>query len=490
VTNDEKPGGPQVPELLATIVSLRATLAERDAQIAVFTEQVARLLAQVEASTEIVNRNSKNSHLPPSSDGPGAGKGSAPGNKKPKSDRKRGGQKGHPGSWRRMLLSEAVDTAVDLFPDVCLTCAHQLPQRSCGVKPLHQQIELRDRRPHLTEWRRHEVRCERCGAVTQAAYDPAQIPRSAFGPCLTAVVALLTGGYHLSRRKAQKLLQELLGISVSLGAISTMERRASEALKGAHAEALREVQNAEIKHADATSWARSGKLMSLWTLASKTATVYQIVADGCRDTILPIFGARLGFLVSDRATVFTFWVMAMRQICHAHLLRKFVSFSERDGLAGSIGRELLELSGLVFDYWHGFKDSVLTRDELKHWMLPVQRQFERVLVRGEKADIARLSGSCADILAHREALWTFVEHPGVEPTNNHAELELRDFVLWRKRSFGSQSERGERFAERVMTAVRTARKQSKDVLDFLVRSIAAYTSGTASPSLLGEAAMG
>jgi hypothetical protein len=91
-------------------------------------------------------------------------------------------------------------------------------------------------------------------------------------------------------------------------------------------------------------------------------------------------------------------------------------------------------------------------------MRPIQRDVERTLERGIAADLERLSGSCADILAHHEALWTFVEHDGVEPTNNHAELELRDFVLWRRRSFGTQSDRGERFAERVMTAVRTARK--------------------------------
>ncbi len=76
-------------------------------------------------------------------------------------------------------------------------------------------------------------------------------------------------------------------------------------------------------------------------------------------------------------------------------------------------------------------------------------------------------------------------HDGVEPTNNHAELELRDFVLWRKRCFGSQSERGERFAERVMTAVRTARKQGKDVLDFIVRSVTAHVDGTPPPPLIG-----
>jgi transposase len=189
-------------------------------------------------------------------------------------------------------------------------------------------------------------------------------------------------------------------------------------------------------------------------------------------------------LVSDRATVFSFWVMAMRQICWAHLLRKFISFSERDGPAGRFGRELLEYTGLVFEYWQGFKDGKLTREELAGWLAPVRRHFERTLEAAAKADIARLSGACADILAHREALWTFLTEEGVEPTNNHAERELREFVLWRKRSFGSQSERGERFAERVMTVARTARKQGKAVLEFLVGSIKARQEGTAAPQLI------
>jgi transposase len=59
-------------------------------------------------------------------------------------------------------------------------------------------------------------------------------------------------------------------------------------------------------------------------------------------TIRPLFGPRIGILVSDRATVFSFWTMGLRQVCLAHLLRKFVAFSERDGPLGAIGRELLE----------------------------------------------------------------------------------------------------------------------------------------------------
>jgi transposase len=180
--------------------------------------------------------------------------------------------------------------------------------------------------------------------------------------------------------------------------------------------------------------------------------------------------------------------MAFRQVCWAHLLRKFVSFSERDGPAAAIGRELLDCTALIFEYWHGFKDGQLTRAELETWMRPVQLRFELVLERAATAEIKHVSGSCADMLAHRDALWTFVTREGVEPTNNHAERELRAFVLWRRRSFGSQSERGERFAERVMTVAHTARKQGIGVLDFITDCCRASACGTAPPMLITSTA--
>jgi len=474
-------GESRVVTLEAAVAERDAKIAEQQAQLAEQQAQIALLAAQVAKLTEQLGRNSNNSHLPPSSDGPGSG---AKGKPRGKSGRKRGGQKGHRGSHRELLSPECVDLFVDLFPPVCLCCGHPLPQVVDAAACRYQQLDLRDHRPHLTEWRRHEVVCERCGGSTRADYDRTQIPELAFGPCLTAVVVLLTGAYHLSRRKTRKLLKELFGISISTGTISAMEKRASEALAEAHEEAKEEVQYAGVKHSDATSWLRSGKLTSLWVLATTAATVYQIFDDGRRDTIRPLFGPRHGILISDRATVFSFWTMALRQVCHAHLLRKFVAFSQRDGPDGAIGRELLECTALIFEYWHGFKDGHLTRAELHDWMRPLQRDVEHLLERGKTCASKGMSGSCADILAHRDALWTFVSHEGVEPTNNHAELELRDFVLWRRRSFGTRSQRGDRFAERVMTVVRTARKQGLDVLDFLVRSITASIDNATAPTLL------
>lgn len=102
--------------------------AARDAKIAALTAQVEALTKQVELLTEQLNRNSKSSHLPPSSDGPGSSlRGGKAERNKRKAERKRGAQKGHRGSHRELLPVERVDTVVDLFPDVCLSCARPLP---------------------------------------------------------------------------------------------------------------------------------------------------------------------------------------------------------------------------------------------------------------------------------------------------------------------------------------------------------------------------
>lgn len=83
-----------------------------------------------------------------------------------------------------------------------------------------------------------------------------------------------------------------------------------------------------------------------------------------------------------------------------------------------------------------------------------------------------------------EALWSFAEHEGVEPTNNLSEQALRSGVIWRKTSFGSQSERGLRLVERLLTVAETARKQQQDLLEFLTAAVAAHRSGHLPPALL------
>ena len=465
------------------IAELEGALAAREARIVQLEAQVAALTKQVAELLEIVGRNSRNSHLPPSTDPPGT-RGEQGKDKGKPGQRKRGGQPGHGGSHRALVSPEQVDEVVDLYPSYCEGCAGELPKVPDPCPRRFQQTEMPPVRPHTKEWRCHEVGCPSCGHRTRAPYDATQIPASAFGPRLMALIALMTGVYHLSRRKTTDLLWELCGVRLSLGALSMIEARVSDALEPAVAEAWKRVGDGAVKHTDGTSWLQAGAARALWTLATKAATVFKILADNSKKTLEPLYGSLRGILVSDRAKALGFWAMERRQICWAHLLRKFVSFSERAGPAGDIGRELLEYTGILFDYWHDYRADKLARATFVAWMAALGPKLEAVLERAVAAKIDGLSGSCADMLEHRQALWTFVAHADVEPTNNHAEREIRAFVLWRKRSYGTQSDRGNVFAERLMTVAHTARKQNKNVLAFLTACCRARVGSGSLPSLL------
>jgi transposase len=463
----------------ADLAKKDADLAGRESEIQKLRAEVERLVAMVAQLKERLGQNSSNSSKPPSSDAPR----DKPKKKPGKGKRKRGGQKGHKGHHRTRLPEAQVDAIVDHFPPECENCWKPLPETKDADASWHQTTEIPPVKPHTTEERWHEVTCPCCQHRTRAAREK-DASESSFGPRLSSIIAMLTGVYHVSRRQTQKLLADLLGVGVSLGGISNVEARVSDAIKPGVDEAWAQVPEAETKHTDGTSWKTSAVPTQLWTIATAAVTVFKILVDGSKESLRPLFGTLKGILVSDRAKALTFWAMERRQICWSHLIRRFVGFSERDGPAGAMGRDLLEATGIMFTYWHDYREKRLSKEVLLHRMAPLRVRIEALLERAASAGIDRMSGACADILDHRAALWNFVDKRGVEPTNNHAERELRAFVLWRRRSFGTQSARGNAFAENIMTVVHTARKQQRDVLPLLTGYCEAACTGATPPQLV------
>jgi transposase len=111
-------------------------------------------------------------------------------------------------------------------------------------------------------------------------------------------------------------------------------------------------------------------------------------------------------------------------------------------------------------------------------------QVERLLHAGSRWGVPKTAGTCRDILTRREALWTFVQVAGMEPTNNTAERSIRPGVLWRKGSCGTQSAEGSRFVESMMTVVATLQQQQRRVLAYLIAACAAALWDEEAPSLL------
>ena len=106
-----------------------------------------------------------------------------------------------------------------------------------------------------------------------------------------------------------------------------------------------------------------------------------------------------------------------------------------------------------------------------------------LLIDGEMCEMSPMSGVCKRLLAEEDHLWTFITHEGIEPTNNAAERAVRQGVLWRKISFGTQSEEGSRFVERIMTAAATCRQQDRNVVDYIHEACLAQLHGRSAPSL-------
>lgn len=462
---------------VADLRTMVAALLADNQRLRVENEQ---LRAEVDDLRARLNQNSSNSSRPPSSDSPADREG-RPG--KPPSGRKRGGQPGHKGSKRQLLAP--TKPPMDCFPESCRRCGKDLPRRR-DVDPLrHQTVDLPPITPVVAEWRLHRVACG-CGAVTCAALPPG-VPRGMCEPGLMALIALLTGDYNMSRRRAVRLLSDVLGVQISLGALSEAEDDVSEALAAPVDEARDHVADQAIKHSDATGWKQGAEPRSLWTIATSLVTVFFITADGSLPGLRGLFAKLKGILVSDRGRQFNFWAMDQRQICWAHLVRRFVAFSERRGPAGLLGEKLVFCTQTMLHWWHRVRDGTMSRKKFQQLMASLRVVIERHLEDGVRLGVRGVSGSCKDILEHRRAMWTFINVVGVEPTNNHAERELRAFVLWRKRSFGSQSDRGSRFAARVMTVTHSLRKQKRHVLSFLIQACQATLRGRPVPSLINTA---
>jgi transposase len=171
-------------------------------------------------------------------------------------------------------------------------------------------------------------------------------------------------------------------------------------------------------------------------------------------------------------------------VCWAHLLRDIEAMIARGGRSQEIGEALRAQARQMFHWWHRVRAGRLAHTTFARYMWPVRREVERLLEAGQTCGVPKTEGTCRAILKRRQALWTFVRHAGVDPTNNAAERAIRPGVLWRKGSFGTQSPEGSRVVGAMMTVVATLKQQHRHVLDYVTAACEAALCGEPAPSLL------
>jgi transposase len=281
---------------------------------------IVALQARIHELEAQLGQNSSNSSRPPSTDLPQA----PPWPKAPPTGRKRGGQPGHRGTYRALLPAEQVDEIVAVVPERCRHCSQPFPdpadwRRSRAWR--HPVVELLPLAVRVTEYQMGARRCPVCGKRTRADL-PAGVPRRPFGARLTAVVALLSGRYRLSRREVRQLLRDLWQVRVSLGAVVRQEQAQSAALAPVVEEARAAIPQASVVNMDETGWREDKQWAWLWTIVTAGLTVFQIDRSRGGAVVHALLGADFaGVVGSDRWSAYNRFPAERRALCWAHTIR-------------------------------------------------------------------------------------------------------------------------------------------------------------------------
>lgn len=451
------------------IERLQSIIERQEKELREQRDMMTALRAEIEQLKSQVKRlTPANSSVPPSTQHPHAkppkSAGSAGDSKQKR--RKRGGQPGHPKHERELIPTEQCQNVIACVPEGCRRCGREFSNVVVDPEPLRRQVWDVEIRTVVTEYQQHRCICEHCGTSTCG-----QVPEhvvTGTGPVLTAILMLLTGGYRVSRSKAADFATTVCGVPCSTAHVSDLEQHTQEVLAPVYQELGAAVPSEARLKIDETPFRRGTVKTWLWTFVAVGFTVFRLAATRKAKELTTIIGeAYAGVIHCDRAKMY--FRFERLQWCWAHLKRDFQRLIDSDdGQSRCLGRALMKEVIQLFHEHHRFRDGQISFEQLQTNLAPVRQRVEDLLLRGHGT---AADGMCRELFHNRQHLWTFLADPLVEPTNNGGERSLRHGVIWRKLSFGTQSLRGDRYVETMLSLIETCRQQKRNVFQYLVLTL-------------------
>jgi transposase len=376
--------------------------------------------------------------------------------------------------------------------------------QEAGEPQRHQIVELPVIVPVVYEYRLHQCVCQRCNCLTRAPL-PKEVSAKGYGTRVVATVGVLSAMYRQSQRMVQEGMLNLFGVKLSLGSINNMRHESSKAVAVSVMAAQDYVQHCNVVVADETGFSQGNsdgnnpnrRKAWLWIAVTPLVTFFQVTLSRSQESAKALLGeAFSGKLITDRHGAYTWLEIVRRQLCWAHLKRDFIQIANRSEVSKLLGEDLLKQEKLLFELWHRFRDGTITRTQFSAEVEPLRLRVKTLLTegaaypiaRGENTPLTQTVRTCRRLLNLKPAMWLFVAVEEVEPTNNDSERGIRTGVIWRKLSFGSQTEAGSLFVSRMLTVVATLRAQKRNVLEYMTESIQAAREGKSPPSLLPRTA--
>jgi transposase len=398
----------------------------------------------------------------------------------PKANPKRPGREpGHPPSHRPAPPPEQVDRTIEVpMPPECPACHATLAEATVTVHDQY-QIDLPEPRPVVTRFRVPVARCPACLRRVQGRH-PEQTSNALgsapvqYGPGLLGLAADLKHRLGVSYRKCSSVLLTLTGAVVASAALVRSSHRLRKLAQPSYDRLVEAASKSAVQHVDETGWKIGGRSAWLWVFADEHATLYRIRPSRAHEVVVEVLGEEFaGVLASDCFLAYDPLPFA-KQKCLAHLLktcgeiersktRGAVRFSRRVAALLRKAMALKRRRGAIGD--HGY---AVLRGK-------VHAELDRLLAGTyTDPDNARLARR---LRKQREHLLRFLDHDGVDATNNLAEREIRPAVIARKLSAGNRTEAGARTHSVLASLLRTCRRQGRDILGVLVELLRHQGSG-------------
>ena len=473
---------------LQQIISKQATLLEtqRGEIEELRTENETQRVEIAELKAEIValKKNSSTSSKPPSSDLVKPKPPKTPKDKKRnKNKRKRGAQPGHQQHLRKPLSPEMVDEIRKLELTNCPDCNSKLTLDSTETKTF-QQIELVEKPIFVTEYQQLKYWCKKCRCYHYSRLPKDVAKEGLFGKNMTVLTAYLKGRGHMSYRTLKDYFHDVLGFDISTGFLVGQIKKVSAALHPSYAELAEFLKQQEHLYIDETSLKKNGKLQWAWCFVAEFFTFFKIDASRGSKVLKETLGKDfLGSISSDFYSAYRKYTkdtQTLVQFCWAHLIRAIKFLATLDDTK-AYGKRLLKHVKKMFKTIHSQDE--LTADEFKRLML----QHKEAILNTVRRFVPEHKK--ATVLAERfekfgESYFLFIDNPGIEPTNNAAEREIRTLVIDRKITQGVRSDAGNEWLERFWTVLATCKCQGKNVMAFLRESLSFFLHGGLSPPCL------
>lgn len=327
----------------------------------------------------------------------------------------------------------------------------------------------------VTRYVHEEAYCGSCRRTVAQAGE-GEMLHAAIGPVAQSAAIYLRYRIGMTYRKVQAVFKDLFGLEFVPASALGFDRHAARRGEALYEDLAEKIKASTLIHADETSWRNDGVGHYVWYAGNPDLAFFHIDRHRSTEVARSILGSNFeGALVTDRYAAYNGANAKARQVCLGHLITHAKEISRELLLIENASRDK-RAEAFCADIATFFSKACAIGQEL----LSGARKWKQT-PHIEKQFVSELKKLCQSTLSYKPAetlrasltgrdqkyLFTFLRHPGVPPTNNHAEQSIRFLVIFRKLMFGTRSLHGLKTHSILPSLVLTALRQGRSPRGFL-----------------------